>query len=129
MEVSPAAKVGMIVVLALVMMGLVFSQLSYWKHREVGVPYYVIFDNVSGLQIGSPVRKAGVDIGRVTKIEIISSDDKHNTLTLHNRTISLTDKVRVTIYVFSKNEKLTRNSLFTIASTVSTLSIYDRQSG
>jgi phospholipid/cholesterol/gamma-HCH transport system substrate-binding protein len=108
MEISPAAKVGMIVILALVMLGLVMSQLSYWKHREVGVPYYVVFTNVGGLQVGSPVRKAGVDIGRVTKIQIIGRDEKIK---------ELIDKVKVTIFVYNKNEVLTKTSLFNISST------------
>lgn len=108
MEVSPAAKVGMVVILAMIMVGLIMSQLSYWKKREVGVPYYIVFKNVSGLQIGSPVRKAGVDIGKVTKIEIISVDDNDK---------ANVDKVRVTIYVYNRKEILTQNSLYTISST------------
>ncbi|MDQ7824822.1 MAG: MlaD family protein [Candidatus Eremiobacteraeota bacterium] len=108
MEVSPAAKVGMIVVLALVMFGLVMSQLSYWKNREVGVPYYVVFNNVSGLQVGAPVRKAGVDIGRVTSISIIAGEGEKK---------EFLDKVRVKIYIRDRNEILSTTSLFTISST------------
>ncbi len=111
MEISPAAKVGMIVVLALVMLGLVMSQLSYWKHRDVGVHYYVIFKNVAGLQIGSAVRKAGVYIGKVTSIQIIGSDETDKELKKHR------NEVKVTISVSSSKEELTKESLYMINST------------
>ncbi|MGV8124117.1 MAG: MlaD family protein [Candidatus Xenobiia bacterium LiM19] len=111
MEISPAAKVGMIVVLALVMLGLVMSQLSYWKHRDVGVHYYVIFKNVAGLQIGSAVRKAGVYIGKVTSIQIIGSDEPDKALHKYR------NQVKVTISVSSSKEELTKESLYVINST------------
>lgn len=112
MEISPAAKVGMIVILALVMLGLVVSQLGNWKYKEVGNRYYVIFDNVSGLQVNAPVRKAGVKIGQVTGINIIGKGSEEK---------DLIDKVKVTIYVYEKDDtgkpiQLTKNSLFTISS-------------
>jgi phospholipid/cholesterol/gamma-HCH transport system substrate-binding protein len=126
MEISAAAKVGMIVVLALVMLGLIVSQLGNWKYQEVGVRYYVVFDNVAGLQSNAPVRKAGVKIGQVTEINIIGPDSKDK---------SLVDKVRVTIYVSAKDDKgkpiqLSQNSLYTISSSFmgdKWLEIYPRE--
>ena len=108
MEISPAAKVGMIVVLALVMLGLVMSQLSFWKHRDKGVHYYVIFKNVAGLQMGSAVRKAGVYIGKVVSIQILGNDEPDK---------KLRNQVKVTISVSSSKEELTRESLYVINST------------
>ena len=37
------------------------------------------FDNASGLRVGAPVRLAGVDIGNVTKIQIVRDKDKQLT--------------------------------------------------
>ena len=37
------------------------------------------FDNASGLRQGAPVRLSGVDIGNVSKIEIVSAKDKQQT--------------------------------------------------
>jgi phospholipid/cholesterol/gamma-HCH transport system substrate-binding protein len=126
MEISPAAKVGMIVVLALVMLGLVVSQLGNWKYKEVGNRYYVLFENVSGLQVNAPVRKAGVKIGQVTEINIIGKDSKDK---------NLVDKVKVTIYINAKDDQgkpiqLTKESSFAISSSFmgdKWLEIYPRE--
>ena len=58
------------------------------------------FDNAEGLRIGAPVRLSGVDIGNVTKINIVSSRDKQLT------------PVEVTIRVTTKyNNSLHRDSV------------------
>lgn len=70
MEISPAAKVGMIAVLAAIILALIYTSLNVNRTAREGVKYYVVFDRVEGLQLGSTVRLAGVNIGKVTNIDI-----------------------------------------------------------
>jgi phospholipid/cholesterol/gamma-HCH transport system substrate-binding protein len=79
MEVSPAAKVGMITLLALVILGLTLSHISRMR-REEGYRINVMFDNVSGLMRGNPAHRSGVTIGKVDKITILQNDRVQVTL-------------------------------------------------
>jgi phospholipid/cholesterol/gamma-HCH transport system substrate-binding protein len=45
--------------------------------RRITIHSY--FDNASGLRVGAPVRLSGVDIGNVTRIQIVSTKDKQLT--------------------------------------------------
>ena len=47
--------------------------------QTCALPISSYFDNASGLRIGAPVRLNGVDIGNVTKINIVTSKDKQLT--------------------------------------------------
>jgi len=63
-------KVGIFVFMAIVgIIGFIFTQtkLGKWSGYEVNV----LFDYVSGLEVGSPVRVSGVRVGEVKKIEIL----------------------------------------------------------
>jgi hypothetical protein len=69
MGLSTAAKVGVITLVGLVLIGIVIV----WKTDIllVGRGYQLIasFDNVEGLTIGSEVRYRGMKVGKVTKID------------------------------------------------------------
>lgn len=90
MEMNPAAKVGMVAVLALILFGLVLNQLSSTT-EEKGEAYVVSFQNVGGLQVKAPVFLAGVKIGHVQKLELNKDD-------LRVRVTMLITRPNVTLY-------------------------------
>jgi virulence factor Mce-like protein len=69
----PAFRAGMIA-LVLVVVGVYFG---FTKSNPLASPYEVqaIFDNVNNLKPRSPVRIAGIEVGKVTKVEPIDSGD------------------------------------------------------
>ena len=69
----PNFRAGMIA-LILVVVGVYFG---FTKSNPFANPYEVqaVFDNVNNLKKRSPVRIAGVEVGKVTKVEPISSGD------------------------------------------------------
>lgn len=69
MELNPAARVGMLVVVALILLGLVVAQFGR-VGPEGGVQYSVLFDDVAGLTTRAPVTLAGVRIGFVSGLEL-----------------------------------------------------------
>jgi phospholipid/cholesterol/gamma-HCH transport system substrate-binding protein len=67
-------KFGLIAVFALVMAGLLIFAVGggggfFWQNY----PLKVQFPNVAGLMSGSPVRVAGVEVGSVTDVKLVSS--------------------------------------------------------
>ena len=67
MELNPAARVGMLVVVAAILLGLVVVQVGQLG-PESGVRYYVLFQDVAGLQTRAPVLLSGVRIGYVSEL-------------------------------------------------------------
>lgn len=100
-----AFKVGVTVIVAAVLLVFVLGFMGVFKKPDTGVPYYVIFDKVSGLQNGASVLKAGVKIGKVTGLYVIPHDEPEG----------FRDKVRVSIRI-NAPEVLTVNSVFSISS-------------
>jgi ABC-type transporter Mla subunit MlaD len=80
MEMSPAAKVGMVAVIALLLFGLIVTQLGGIA-EERGQEYVVTFQNVGGLQTKAPILLAGVKVGLVKKMEL-SRDDARVKVTM-----------------------------------------------
>ena len=73
-------RVGITVVIASLTLGVLLLLMSGTAGiftRRITVTSY--FDNASGLREGAPVRLNGVDIGNVTKINIVTSKDKQLT--------------------------------------------------
>lgn len=115
MEISSAAKVGIITMIAIIILALIVSQLGQWKGKEKGDEYYIVFDQVGGLHQGNEVRLSGVDIGKVKEITIRSDG-----------------KVQADILVTYKGIVLYTNFLYTVSSTVwgeSWLEITRREGG
>src|SRR3954452_18124906 len=63
-------------ILALAVIGL-FAVFGFTKLNPFASPYelHAVFDNVNNLKPNSPVRIAGVDVGKVKKVEPISSGE------------------------------------------------------
>ena len=99
---SPAARVGMMTVVAFILLGLVFLQIGK-VGPDVGEKYHVMFDDVQGLQVRSSVHLSGVRIGYVSDIELNSQN-----------------RVDVTIVVTRDGAKLFSSDYFvyTIASNI-----------
>jgi phospholipid/cholesterol/gamma-HCH transport system substrate-binding protein len=76
MEISPAARVGMVVVVGLVLFGLIMVKIGRIG-GERGVRYEIIFRDVAGLQEQAPVHLAGVKIGTVSRIWLDNSNQVH----------------------------------------------------
>jgi ABC-type transporter Mla subunit MlaD len=74
LEVSSAAKVGMITVLALIILGLAYSFLYLGTGGKLprGTVYHIVYARVEGLTEGAPVRRSAV-IVRLT-LRLTSSD-------------------------------------------------------
>jgi ABC-type transporter Mla subunit MlaD len=70
MEISPAARVGILTVIALILLVGVLFYINPQNSAIEGNKYYALFDSVAGLPVGADVRMAGVPIGRVRDITI-----------------------------------------------------------
>lgn len=97
LEISSAAKVGMIGLLAIIILGLIFSQIGSWKNRETGYEINILFDQVSGLQEQTKVTLSGVTVGKVKKITILPNH-----------------KVKITALITYKGLAIKKDSKFTI---------------
>ncbi len=70
-------RVGITVIIALVtLMVLLFLMSGTAGLLTPRITLHSYFDNAEGLRVGAPVRLSGVDIGNVTKIQIVSAPDK-----------------------------------------------------
>src|SRR4051794_13788173 len=70
-------------ILALVLISL-FAYFGFTKSNPFSNPYqlHAVFDNVNNLKPNSPVRIAGVDVGRVKKVEPITSGEGAGKVTM-----------------------------------------------
>jgi phospholipid/cholesterol/gamma-HCH transport system substrate-binding protein len=65
---SPETRVGLFATLTLAMLGFCLFWLNGGRIIDPGYPVETVFTRVNGLRPGSPVKLAGVDIGRVKKV-------------------------------------------------------------
>jgi phospholipid/cholesterol/gamma-HCH transport system substrate-binding protein len=77
MKLSSEAKVGLVVLLGiLVLTYMTFTAGGFRFGQESGYQIFVIFESAAGLDEQSQVRLAGVDIGRVERVELTDSKAK-----------------------------------------------------
>ena len=72
MALSVEKKVGMFFVFGLIILGVLLEIGEKWHPFEKNVPYKTYLTSITGLKVGDPVRLAGVDVGKITKIVILS---------------------------------------------------------
>ncbi|GFO55490.1 ABC transporter substrate-binding protein [Geomonas sp. Red276] len=72
MAISVEKKVGIFFILGLVVLGVLLEVGEKWNPFEKNVPYKTYLSSITGLKVGDPVRLAGVDVGRITHIQILS---------------------------------------------------------
>ena len=69
--ITTEAKLGLFVLIAIIMLAYLTFQVSEFRLiKEKGYEIDVLFDSVGGLDLKSPVRIAGVEVGKVAKIEL-----------------------------------------------------------
>ena len=88
MELNPAAKVGVVTVIAGLLFLLSISQIGRFG-REEGDEIRISFASVSGLQERAPVHLAGVPIGFVKKLELGDNNQVVATIKLTRPDVSL----------------------------------------
>jgi phospholipid/cholesterol/gamma-HCH transport system substrate-binding protein len=71
MAVSLEKKVGFFFLLGIVILGIMLEAGEKWNPFEKKLEYNTYLTSVTGLKVGDPVRLAGVDVGRILKINII----------------------------------------------------------
>ena len=72
MALSIEKKVGMFFVFGLIILGILLEVGEKWNPFEKNVPYKTYLTSITGLKSGDPVRLAGVDVGKITKIIVLS---------------------------------------------------------
>jgi phospholipid/cholesterol/gamma-HCH transport system substrate-binding protein len=72
MALSVEKKVGMFFVLGLIILGVLLEVGEKWNPFEKNVPFKTYLTSITGLKSGDPVRLAGVDVGKITKITILT---------------------------------------------------------
>ena len=88
MELNPAAKVGIVTVVAGLLFLLSISQIGRFG-RQDGEEYRVLFESVGGLQERSPVYLAGVPIGYVKNLKLAENNKVEATIKLTRDEVSL----------------------------------------
>ncbi|QXE92510.1 MlaD family protein [Geomonas subterranea] len=72
MALSVEKKVGMFFVFGLIILGILLEVGEKWNPFQKNVMYRTYLTSITGLKVGDPVRLAGVDVGRITKIIVLN---------------------------------------------------------
>ncbi|MBU5637000.1 MCE family protein [Geomonas sp. Red69] len=72
MALSVEKKVGMFFVFGLIILGVLLEVGEKWNPFEKKIMYRTYLTSITGLKVGDPVRLAGVDVGRITKIIVLN---------------------------------------------------------
>jgi ABC-type transporter Mla subunit MlaD len=105
LEISSSAKVGMITVLALVILGLIYTAIGPRK-AERGDIYYILFKNVENLPEGAQVNFAGKRIGKVVRIQVLPYDFPSAKIANSDKPVELANKVLVKVKITEPGQQL-----------------------
>jgi len=72
LALSVEKKVGMFFVFGLIILGVLLEIGEKWNPFERNIPYKTYLTSITGLKVGDPVRLAGVDVGKITDISILT---------------------------------------------------------
>lgn len=72
-------KVGVFIFAALVILTVFIFKIGNLKNYGKGYPLKFVFGNVSGVKSGSPVRFSGVDVGEVSRVNVIEDEQNKST--------------------------------------------------
>jgi phospholipid/cholesterol/gamma-HCH transport system substrate-binding protein len=97
MALSQETKVGLLVLVGLIILGIAVLLLGNFR-LERGYSIKILFNDISGLQSRAPVKTAGVQIGEVSKVDLVN------------------DKAQVTVWI-KEQVKIYPDARATIAST------------
>jgi len=70
MALSTEKKVGFFFMAGLVVLGVMLELGERWNPFEKSIPYVTYLSSTTGLKVGDPVRLAGVEVGKITRIDI-----------------------------------------------------------
>lgn len=70
MALSTEKKVGLFFILGLILFGIMLELGGQWNPFEKAARYSTYLTSVTGLKPGDPVRLAGVDVGKITGIDV-----------------------------------------------------------
>jgi phospholipid/cholesterol/gamma-HCH transport system substrate-binding protein len=69
MAITVEQKVGFFFLAALILLAIMVELVEDWRPFEDQYPYVAYFNSSVGLKVGDPVRIAGVDVGKVKRID------------------------------------------------------------
>lgn len=72
MAMTVERKVGLFFIFGLIILGVLLEVGEKWNPFQHNVPYKTYLTTITGLKVGDPVRLAGVDVGRITNIEVLT---------------------------------------------------------
>jgi phospholipid/cholesterol/gamma-HCH transport system substrate-binding protein len=76
MALSTEKKVGLFFILGLILFGVMLELGGQWNPFERAIRYNTFLTSVTGLKAGDPVRLAGVEVGKITGINVIDGKVK-----------------------------------------------------
>lgn len=88
MELNPAAKVGVVTVVAALLFLLSVSQIGSFGSGD-GPEYRILFESVGGLQERAPVHLAGVPVGFVKRLELAENNKVQVTIQMTRGSVAL----------------------------------------
>jgi phospholipid/cholesterol/gamma-HCH transport system substrate-binding protein len=85
--------VGIFVLVGIACLTYLAVHLGSWDMLKRGYRVYAVFDNISGLKVGSSVEVAGVEVGRVQGIQITPNAQAKLTLSLREDVVLREDTI------------------------------------
>ncbi|MFC1703967.1 MlaD family protein [Candidatus Omnitrophota bacterium] len=82
MRINNEVKVGMVVVICLVALGVLTFKVGDFSFHQEGYEVNVEFRNIDGIETNAPVRLNGLEVGKVTDLEIVYDKETKIVLTL-----------------------------------------------